>query len=327
MKLCPITYAPCGQEDYSPQGIVLLSGKTHKISPFPYSQAAQLELALEYADKLSIQGVQPKLSAKFDEESSSFKAVGRDGTFILKLQHKTFQELPQNEDLTMRLAAMAGIEIPLHGMIYAVDRSLLYFIQRFDRQKKSVANFSNLVRPKQKKAPLHKISVEDFAQLASLSRDTKYDFSMEKIIPLIEQYCTFPQSEKKRLFQRVFFSFMIGNEDMHLKNFSLIRNGELTELSPAYDLVNSSIIVKSKEELALPLRGKKSNITREDLVSYYGGERLGLPVSIIQDVLGQVEAAIPAWKEKIGHSFLSEKKQRAYLQLLENRCERVDFKF
>ncbi len=326
MKRCPITYLPCGNEDYSTEGISFLSGKTNRVSPFPYAQGAQLELALEFADKLSIQGVQPKLSAKFDDETASFKPVQRDGTYILKLQHRTFQEVPQNEDLTMHLASMAGIEVPFHGMIYAVDRSLLYFIQRFDRQKKSAAqNLSTLVPSKKKRAILHKISVEDFAQIASLSRDTKYDFSMEKIIPLIEQYCTFPLAEKKRLFQRVFFSFLIGNEDMHLKNFSLIRHAELTELSPAYDLVNSSIIVKSKEELALPLRGKKSNLSRDDLCDYYGRERLGLPSSVIQDVIAQIEAAIPAWIEKIGYSFLSVEKKQAYLQLLKSRCQRAGF--
>ena len=112
---------------------------------------------------------------------------------------------------------------------------------------------------------------------------------------------------------------------MHLKNFSLIRHAELTELSPAYDLVNTSIILKSKEELALPLRGKKSNLSREDLVFYFAEERLGLPSPVIREVIGQIEAAVPAWKELIGHSFLSEEKKQAYLQLLENRCKRVGF--
>jgi serine/threonine-protein kinase HipA len=328
MNRCPITYLPCAHGHYSPEGIRLLSAKSTYLNSFPYTQSQQLELALGYADKLSIQGVQPKLSAVFDEDAATFKPIAKNGTFILKLQHRTFSELPQNEDLTMRLAKMVGIEVPLHGMIYSADQSLLYFIQRFDREKVvSVQNFSKIANGSKgrRKSTLHKTSVEDFAQLASLSRDTKYDFSMEKLVPIIEKYCTFPLSEKQKLFRLTLFSFLIGNEDLHLKNFSLIRHAELTEFSPAYDLVNSAIVLNSKEELALPLKGKKSNLSKDDLVSYYGHEKLGLPEPIIKQILEQYRSAIPKWEEWVGFSFLSDEKKASYLQLLKNRARRIFF--
>jgi serine/threonine-protein kinase HipA len=322
MNRCPITYVPCGSQKYSEEAAALFD--CDKITDFPYSQSQQLELALESADKLSIQGVQSKLSAIFDHHSGTFKPVVRNGMFILKLQHKTFPEIPQNEDLTMRLAKTAGIEVPLHGLIYGLDGSVLYFIQRFDRGKESkVQHLGTLAKSVKKRKILHKISVEDFAQLVSLSRDTKYDFSMEKIIPIIEKFCTFPLTEKKKLFRLTLFSFLVGNEDLHLKNFSLIRHAELTEFSPAYDLVNSTIATKSKEELALPLRGKKSHFSKEDLISYYGREKLQLPLSVLEEVLSEIETSLPQWKELIRFSFLSESQKKAYLDLVQERVKRI----
>src|SRR4030042_3559984 len=106
----------------------------------------------------------------------------------------------------MRLAAIAGLEVPLHGMVYARDGSLTYFIRRFDRVRRK-----------------GKLATEDFAQLQGKSRDTKYDSSMEQVTRTIEEFCTFLLIEKAKLFRLTIFSFVVGNEDMHLKNFSLIR--------------------------------------------------------------------------------------------------------
>src|SRR5205807_127794 len=97
--------------------------------------------------------------------------------------------LPENEDLTMRLAEQVGIEVPLHGMIYAADKTLSYFIKRFDRAGRS-----------------GKLAVEDFAQLSGASRDTKYESSMEKVARVIEEFCTFPALEKVKLFRLTIFN-------------------------------------------------------------------------------------------------------------------------
>jgi serine/threonine-protein kinase HipA len=313
MNICPVTYLPCGKEKYSQKAAELFF--CDRLHDFPFTQSQQLELALESADKLSIQGVQPKLSATFDQKAGTFRPVNINGTYILKLQHKTFLEVPQNEDLTMRLAKLAGIDVPMHGLIYSKDGTLLYFIQRFDRERKvKVKQLGDLT--KKQKNVLRKICLEDFSQLSGLSRDTKYDFSMEKIVPIVEKYCTFPVAEKMKLFRLTLFSFLVGNEDLHVKNFSLIRSEDLIQFSPAYDLVNTTIITKSKEELALPLRGKKSNFTKDDFISYYGRERLGLPISILDQIFFDIQVQIPNWKNLIKMSFLSDEKKIAYLALL-----------
>ena len=152
--------------------------------------------------------MQPKLSAALNVRDGVFEVVDLGGRYILKPQVERYKHLPENEDVTMRLAATVGIEIPLHGLVYSKDGSLTYFIRRYDR-----------------KGQKDKVHVEDFAQLSGASRDTKYDSSMERVADIVEKFCTFPAIEKLKLFKRTVFSFLVGNEDMHLKNFSLIVRG------------------------------------------------------------------------------------------------------
>ncbi len=253
MNRCPITYEFCGSDKYSKKGLYLLSPRLTHLKDFPLGKEEQLELALQYADKLSFSGVQRKLSARLSVSKEIFEVVSRGGNFIIKPQSPDYKELPENEDVTMKLAAVVGIKTPLHGLMYGSDGSLSYFIRRFDRQVKG-----------------KKFGVEDFTQLAGVPRETKYDFSMERLVPLIETFCTFPALEKEKLFLLTLFSFLVGNEDLHLKNFSIIHLEDVTEFSPAYDLVNSSVVIRANDELALTLRGKRSKFTHNDLVSYFG---------------------------------------------------------
>ena len=117
---------------------------------------------------------------------------------------------------------------------------------------------------------------------------------------------------------------LTGNEDMHLKNFSLISTGKKVALSPAYDLLNSSLVLENPaEESALPLKGKKKNLSRKLWLDYYCRERLGLSEPIISQLLNGLRAAIPAWRERIGRSFLSPPKKQAYAELVEERAERL----
>jgi serine/threonine-protein kinase HipA len=303
MNRCPISYELCGDEKYSPKGLRRLSPRLKALRDFPFTAEEQRQEAAARADKMSIQGVQPKLSARLSVKEGMFNIVDVGGHYILKPQNLLFREIPQNEDLTMRLAKTVGIETPLHGMLYCKDGSLTYFIKRFDRAGKK-----------------GKIPVEDFAQLAGKNRDTKYDFSMEKLLPIIERFCTFPALEKAKLFRLTLFNFLVGNEDMHLKNFSLIRRGVKVELSPAYDLVNTTIAIKNPvEELALPLRGKKRHLQAQDFFEYYGRERMNLTQKSIDRVTAIFRQSFPAWEKMIEISFLSDEAKAAYWRLLSQR--------
>lgn len=306
MNRCPITYELCGDQKYSEKGLHLLSKHLDELNDFPYTSKEQLQLASQAAAKLSIQGIQPKLSVKLSVEKKTFEVVEKGGRFILKAPNPNFDELPQNEDLTMRLAQIVGIEVPLHGMIYAVDGSLSYVIRRFDRVGKK-----------------KKVATEDFAQLLGLSRDAKYESSMEQVALVIERYCTFPATEKLKLFRLVMFNFLVGNEDMHLKNFTLIKRHDKVELSPAYDLINSTIIINSKEEVALPIRGKKNKLTRKDFVDYFAFERLGLTASLVKNELEKIQGSLESWKRLIEHSFLSKTMQENFQALVIERWQRM----
>ena len=111
---------------------------------------------------------------------------------------------------------------------------------------------------------------------------------------------------------------------MHLKNFSLITRQGKTELSPAYDLLNSTIVLRNpQEELALPLNGKKANLTRKDFIDYLAVKRLNLTSSIIDETLKTLCSAISPWRKLIDISFLSEPMKSKYKTLLDNRTQRL----
>lgn len=308
MNRCLITQEPCGEERYSARGLTRLSPKLRALLDLPYSAEQQRREAILRAGRMSIQGVQPKLSARLNVKAVTFELVERGGRFILKPQHATFPHLPENESVTMHMAATAGIEVPLQGLVRCQDGSLTYFIKRFDRLGRG-----------------SKVATEDFAQLAGRDRETKYSSSMEQLVALLD-YCTFPKVERARLLPRVVFNYLVGNEDMHLKNYSLItRNGKV-ELAPAYDFLSTTIAylaigrsMGEMEELALPLGGKKRNISRRLWVDYFASERLGLPAAQIEHCLASLGEGMSRWPELIRTCFLPESQKGLFLQLLESR--------
>ncbi len=307
MTRCPITYEKCEVGKYSPGGLKKLSPRLRSLKDFPFSAEDQVREAIARASKMSIQGVQPKLSVRLNVKNEIFEIVNTNGHYIFKPQTIAYREVPENEDVTMRMAKLIGINVPLHGLVYSKDGTLTYFIRRFDRKSRNL-----------------KIPVEDFAQLSGKSRDTKYESSMEQVISIIEKFCTFPAIEKLKLFNLTLFNFLIGNEDMHLKNFSLIRQDLKVELSPAYDLLNSTIILNSQEELALPLKGKKNKLKPDDFFVYFAKDRLELTPKSIEQTLSRIKRAFPKWIDLIQKCFLSEDMKRRYSDLVHDRFRRLD---
>ena len=306
MNRCPITYELCGTEKYSEKGLRLIAPKLTALNDLPFTAAEQRQEAANRANKLSIQGVQPKLSAVISVMKQQFEIVDQFGNYIIKPQNDIFPELPENEDVTMTMAKVYGLDVPFHGLVYSKDGSLSYFIKRFDRYSKG-----------------KKYATEDFAQLSGNSRDTKYDYTMEKLVKVIDEFCTFPAIAKADFFKRVLFCFITGNEDMHLKNFSVITKAGKITLAPVYDFLNSSISIKNpQEELALSLKGKKSNFKAAELIDYYAKERLGLTDKTIDVILSDMNKCVSKWTELVEISFLSDVMKEKYLKLMENRIKR-----
>ncbi|RYZ89459.1 MAG: type II toxin-antitoxin system HipA family toxin [Proteobacteria bacterium] len=302
MNKCLLTYEWVETGEYKLDALRKIAPKLTEIRHLPFDATALRYEASARAGKMSIQGVQSKLSAVLNTKNNEFEIVDQNGRYIIKPQSANYPNMPENEDLTMHLASMVGINVPIHGLIRAQDDSLVYFIKRFDR-----------IGQKQR------VSTEDFSQILGFTRETKYESSMESIVDIIDQYCTFPIIEKSELFKRTIFNFLVGNEDMHLKNFSLITDKKIVRLTPAYDFLNSSILLREPEEIALPLHGRKKNLSRKILVKYYGQERLKLNEKVIENVLKEFDAVIPSWKNKIECSFLPQELIDKYLKLLSER--------
>jgi len=304
---CLITNEPWeGQGPYSPAGLRLLDRRLQSLAPLPYTKDQLLEEAAARAVKMSIQGMQAKVSTVLRVTEGHMEIVDNGGRYIVKPPHLVYAELPENEALTMSLAATLGIEVPVHGLLQNGDQTHSYFVRRFDR-----AGWSR--RP-----------VEDFAQLSGASRDTKYDSSTERLIEIIDRFCTFPTLERIKFFDRLLCAYLTGNEDMHLKNWSLITRDDKVELSPAYDLLNSTIPnPRSREELALPLHGKKSNLQANDFWCYLASDRLGLSSALIEQTRTRFADACAGWPARIEASFLSAQMKIRYLALLTERRERL----
>ncbi|MCJ7600237.1 MAG: HipA domain-containing protein [Desulfobulbaceae bacterium] len=302
MNRCPITYEPC-EGLYSSNGLKRLSRQLTGLRPLSFTSQELRQEAAARAGKMSIQGVQPKLSARLLIKEQRFALVDLGGQYILKPQTADYMHVPENEDLTMRLAALSGIEVPVHGLLYGQDGAMTYFIKRFDRTGR--------------KGKRH---VEDFAQLGGRNRETKYRSSMEQVAHLIESFCTFPAVEKVKLLRLTLFSFLVGNEDMHLKNFSIIRNNDVISLTPAYDLLNTTIVLpRAEEELALPLNGKKNKLKREDFLDYFAKKRLGLTERVIDKILTVFAKVRMEWEGMVWMSFLSDEMKERYLKILDER--------
>ena len=170
---CLITNEPWqGLEPYSPAGLRMLDRRLKSLASLPYTREQLLEEAAARAVKMSIQGMQPKVSTMLRVTEGRMEIVDHGGRYIVKPPHPIYAELPENEALTMSLAATLGIEVPVHGLLQNGDQTRSYFVRRFDR------------------VGWNKRPVEDFAQLSGASRDTKYDSSTERLIEIIDRFCT-----------------------------------------------------------------------------------------------------------------------------------------
>ena len=294
-----------GQKDFHP-------GCARKF--FGTSDAPLLEYRREELDALAAQviqaqtsltGVQPKLSLNLHkhEGSNRLTIVGLWGDFIFKPQTDAYPELPENEDLTMHLAEAARIKVVPHSLIHLADGSLGYITRRIDRTKKG-----------------EKIDMEDMCQLTLHPTEYKYKSSCEQIAKAIAAYSSTPRLDLVNFMQVLLFSFVTGNNDMHLKNFSLYRPKALYQLSPAYDLLNVAIAnPKDKEEMALPINGKKAQIKLADFLK--ASDTMGIEQRVTLGLINGLRNAMPAWIDLINNSFLSDEMKQNYLDLISKRMD------
>ena len=277
---------------------------THTAPSLDYTRAQMDELAAQVIrSQTTLTGVQPKLSLNLDKHKDSQKLtiVGLWGDYIFKPQTERFAMLPENEDLTMHLAEIAKIKIVPHTLIRMKDGSIGYLTKRIDR-----------------KADGEKIAMEDMCQLTERQTEHKYRSSYEQIGKAIRKYSTNAQLDMVDFLERVYFSWLTGNNDMHLKNFSLYSPAGEPVLTPAYDLLNAAISNPvDDEELALNLNGKKKRMKDADFRNAY--RTCGVPEIVFDRVKKKYVELLPKFEEEIQRSFLSDEIKTLYIELLHRR--------
>ena len=288
-------HAACAKRFFGKQGIPSL----------PYSQADLRELAKQVVRSQSaVTGVQAKLSMDImhTAQTARLTIVETGGKYILKPQTLQYPFLPENEDLTMHLAEIVKIDVVPHALFHFDNGEYCYLTKRIDRGKKGI-----------------KIPMEDMCQLT----ERKYKSSYEQIAKAIRKYSAAPGLDLTKFWTIVIFSWVVGNSDMHLKNFSLYAPNETDYiLTPAYDLLNTLLVIpEDAEELALTLNGKKSRLTRHDFE--LAMLTSGLNEKVISNIFNRFKRITPQWEACIRSSFLPQHLQDTYWSLIQQRIARL----
>lgn len=280
--------------------------KTKKLFGIDSMPAINLSLsevslrAREMTGKLSISGVQPKLSLRLNRKTKTLETIAEGGEYILKPQIETFPNLPENEELCMTIAEHIGIDIPPHALLKLKDGTNAYIVKRFDRIKGK------------------KIHQEDFFQI--LNKKDKYKGSLEEISKKLMSISDVPGFDVQKFYERIIFFFIIGNGDAHLKNFSIIYGEQgAIRLSPAYDIVSSKLVIPKEEDFALMLNGKRNKLKKSDFLDL--AESLKIPSAIAHYFYNDKKDLI---NTHIKQSYLPDDKKHVLLEIVQERFFRLD---
>ncbi len=311
MKRCLYCYKELNDEssDYHPRCSTKIYGSP--IPPIlPYGKKDLIRLAEKVIrSRTTLTGVQPKLSVdieKVEKSSKRFTIVGLWGRYILKPQSQHYEQLPELEDLTMHLAEIAKIKVVPHSLIRFQDGDLCYITKRIDRGTKG-----------------EKFAMEDMCQLTGRLTEYKYKGSYEQIAKHILKYSSTPKLDVVNFWEQVLFSWITGNSDMHLKNFSLYSNKpDIYVLTPTYDLLATKLVIpEDSEELALTLGGKKKKIKKTDFVTAM--QSTGLEEKIIKNILDKFRKASSGWMDFIDLSFVREETKERYKNLIDSQLSKL----
>ena len=290
--------------DYDAKTLRAMFGKPIR----PTLAVSSTEIALEaqkLAGKLSISGVQPKLSMRL--EGDELVPVACEGQFILKPQTQGFAELPQNEYLCMTMGQRFGLRTAPCLLLELSDGTPAYLVKRFDRFKKG--------------RRIEKLACEDMQQI--LGGPDKYAGSHEQIAHAIDEHGTFAPLELQRFFEVTILNFAIGNGDAHRKNFSLLTSEDGTvALSPAYDLVSSRLAIPvESDELALTVNGKQNRLRRMDFLVF--ADHCGIARDYSERKLADLLALHDTFNNMIAASQLSPNLRDGLTSIIATRLDRL----
>lgn len=266
-------------------------------------------LATETTNKgFTVPGVQKKLSLHLASDSNKprLTLVNYPTGYILKPQVAEFEALPESEQLIMTMTDMAGISTVPHALIKG-NKGLAYITKRVDR---------NLTGDK-----VEMLAMEDFCQLDLRLTEDKYRGSYERCAKIIKQYSSRVGIDMAEFYIRLVFCFIVGNSDMHLKNFSLIETAEGSGeyvLSPAYDLlpVNANMPA-DKEQFALAMNGKKMNIRKGDFLKF--ADTCGISRPTAEKLIDNLVKLTPKWLKMCEKSLLTDELKERLTKIITER--------
>ena len=270
-------------------------------------------LASESINKgYTIPGVQRKLSLHLSADGGKYRLtlVNYPTGYILKPQVTDFTALPEAEQLVMSMADAVGIVTVPHALVRG-NGSLAYITKRIDRVfvKKDVKL----------------LAMEDFCQLDLRLTQDKYKGSYERCAKIIDRYSSRRGLDLTELYMRLVFSYLVGNSDMHMKNFSLIETQEGSGkyvLSPAYDLLPVNVVMpEDQEQLALALNGKKRNLHKNDFLIF--ADECGISRSAAEKMIHKLVSMKQTMISLCNESLLPEELKERMIALLEHRCSQI----
>jgi serine/threonine-protein kinase HipA len=260
---------------------------------------------------MAVTGVQPKISLSWYRKEAEnpvkkLTIVGMYGDFILKPPSEYYQCLPELEHCTMQMAEVCGLKTVPNTLFYLEDETMCYLTKRVDRTKKEMRH------------------MEDMCQLSDRLTEDKYKGSHEQVAKLLVKYSSSPGMDLTNFYEYVLFSFLTGNADMHLKNFSLLETNERGKyaLSPAYDMLNTALVNPGdKEELALTLNAKKSKLNYKDFLAAYTTAKMS--AKVLDNALENFYYCRYEMKEVMYNSFLPKDMKLSYEVMLDKRLSRL----
>lgn len=284
---------------------------TKDVPELPYTRKDLNDLARQVIrSQTTLTGVQAKLSLDINKGTAGttdrFTIVGLWGRYILKPQTDRFASLPEVEDLTMHLAELAKIRVVPHSLIRFADGELCYITRRVDRTEKG-----------------EKLPMEDMCQLTERLTEHKYKGSYEQIAKAVQRFSSVPKLDLVNYWEQVVFSWITGNADMHLKNFSLYSTvkGNYT-LTPAYDMLSTALVMpEDTEELALALNGKKRKFKKPDFITAM--QASGLEEKVIENIFRKFLKVKDKWFAFIELSFLSDDMKERYKGIIDEKLKMI----
>lgn len=262
----------------------------------PVAMADLERLALETVNRrLSVPGVQRKLSlsclsGEGGRRLTIVAALG--GSHILKPPTPEYPGMPELEHWTMRLARHCGLIVAECGLIPLASGEMSFVVKRFDRDKG------------------RRIAVEDLCQLLEQPTADKYRSSMEKVGTMVRRLATTPGQDALRLFDLVLFSFLTGNADMHLKNWSMVCDAGRVELSPAYDLLPTRLLLSDPEDSALPINGRKARLEPRDFLAL--AAHLRIPETVVRRRMEAIPRQLGQALEQIPSPWVASEQVEAF---------------